>query len=76
MVIETKVYQKNQITIPSIYRKKYNIKPNDIVEWDENENGEIVLTFRKRLSLKDLKGAGTVKETTNAVKLERELYGQ
>ena len=42
MVIETKVYQKNQITIPSIYRKKYNIKPNDIVEWDENENGEIV----------------------------------
>ena len=76
MVIETKVYQKNQITIPSIYRKKYDIKPNDIVEWDENENGEIVLTFRKRLSLKDLKGAGTVKETTNAVKLERELYGQ
>ena len=76
MVIETKVYQKNQITIPSIFRKKYDIKPNDIVEWDENENGEIVLTFRKRLSLKDLKGAGTVKETTNAVKLERELYGQ
>lgn len=75
MVIETKVYQKNQITIPSIYRKKYNIKPNDIVEWDENENGEIVLTFRKKLSLKDLKGAGTVKETTNAVQLERELYG-
>ncbi len=74
MVIETKVYQKNQITIPSEVRKKYDVKPNDIVEWDENENGEVVLTFRKKLTLKDLKGKGTVKETTNAVDLQRGLY--
>ena len=74
MVIETKVYQKNQITIPSEFRKKYDIKPEDIVECDENENGEIVLTFRKKLSLKDLKGAGTLKETTNAVELVNDLY--
>ena len=54
--------------------KRYDIKPNDIVEWDDNENGEIVLNFRKRLSFKDMKAAGTVKETTDAVELVRELY--
>jgi len=38
MVVETKVYQKNQTTIPAVYTKKYNVKPEDIVEWKEDEN--------------------------------------
>lgn len=74
MVIETKVYKKNQTTIPSVYRKKYNVKPDDIVEWEENDRGEIVVSFRKRLSFRDMIGAGTLKTPTNAVQLEKELY--
>lgn len=74
MAIETKVYQKNQTTIPAKFRKKYDIKPNDIVEWEENENGEVVVSFRKKISFRDMRGAGTLKEKTNAVELEKELY--
>lgn len=74
MLIKTKVYAKNQTTIPSEFRKKYNIKPNDIVEWEENENGTITVSFRAKISFKDMEGAGTLKTPTNAVKLERKLY--
>lgn len=74
MTIETKVYKKNQTTIPARYIKKYNVEPDDIVNWDENENGELIVSFRKKLSFKDFKGAGTFKQRTNALNLEKELY--
>lgn len=74
MIFETKVYKKNQTTIPAEIRKKFNIKPDDIVEWEENENGEIMVSFRKKISFKDAKGSANVKEKTNAVELERDLY--
>ena len=51
MVIETKVYKKNQTTIPAVYRKKYDVQPDDIVEWEENDRGEIVVSFRKKAIL-------------------------
>ena len=73
-MIRTKVYARNQTTIPSEYRKKYNVQPNDIVEWEENENGELTITFRKKITFREMLGKGTIKETTNAVELEKELY--
>ena len=48
MGVETKVYQKNQTTIPTVYIKKYNVEPEDIVEWEENEDGKLYVTFRKK----------------------------
>jgi AbrB family looped-hinge helix DNA binding protein len=39
MIIETKVYNRNQTTIPSEIRNKFNIKPNDLGEWLLSENG-------------------------------------
>lgn len=74
MTIETKVYQKNQTTIPNFYRKKYNVQPEDIVQWDENEKGELVVSFRKKITMLELIGAGKKSKNTNAVELERELY--
>lgn len=74
VIIETTVYKKNQTTIPSEIRKRFNVKPDDIMLWEENKNGEIVINFRKKLSFKDMKGAGTLKEPTNAVQLEKDLY--
>ena len=72
MVIETKVYKNNQTTIPEVYRKKYDVQPGDIVEWEENDCGEIVVSFRKKLSFSDMIGVGTVKTSTNAVQLEKD----
>lgn len=73
-MIQTKVSARNQTTIPSKIRKKYNVQPNDIVEWKENSNGELKVTFRKRISFRDMMGKGTIKTTTNAVDLEKDLY--
>lgn len=73
-MIQTKVYERNQTTIPAKYRKKYNVQPNDIVEWKENEKGELTISFRKIISFKDMIGAGTLKTPTNAVQLEKEQY--
>lgn len=33
-----------------------------------------MLNFRKKVSFKDMKGSANVKEETNAVELERDLY--
>ena len=33
-----------------------------------------MVKFRKKLSFKDAKGSANVKEKTNAIELERELY--
>lgn len=74
MVVETKVYQKNQTTIPTIYSKKYNVEPGDIVEWQENEEGRLYVTFRKKVRISDMIGSGKNSNNTNAVKLEEELY--
>ena len=48
MGVETNVYQNNQTTIPTVYIKKYNVEPEDIVEWEENEDGKLYVTFRKK----------------------------
>lgn len=74
MLVKTKVYTKYQTTIPAELRKKYNIECDDIVEWEEKDNGEITVSFRKKLSFKDMEGVGSLKTKTNAVQLEKELY--
>lgn len=74
MVVETKVYQKNQTTIPTVYTKKHNVKPEDIVEWQEDDDGRLYVTFRKKVSISEMIGAGKNSKNTNAVKLEEELY--
>ncbi len=70
----TKVYSNNQITIPAEIRKKHNIKPNDIVEWREDENGKIELTFRKKVTHEDIAGIVDLPYKTNAVELKKSLY--
>ncbi len=73
MTIETIVYKTNQTTIPSFLRKKYNISPNDIVEWNE-EDGTIIVSFRKKVKVDDICGFIDLEHETNALDLEKELY--
>lgn len=74
MLVEMKVYQKNQITIPTVYSKKYNVEPGDIVEWQEDEKGRLYVTFRKKVHINDMIAAGKKSKNTNAVKSEDKLY--
>ena len=69
-LITTKVYEGNQTVIPASLRKKYNIQPDDIVEWYE-ENGEIKVHFRKKVKLEDVIGSVTLEEETDALKLKK-----
>lgn len=64
------MYEGNQTVIPAHLRKKYNIQPDDIVEWYE-EDGEIRVQFRKKVKLEDVIGSVTLKEKTDAVQLKK-----
>lgn len=72
MTIETKVSKGLQTSIPSIIREKNNIEPEDIIEWNENENGEVILSFRKKITEKDI--CGIIKDDYNydAVKSKKQ----
>jgi AbrB family looped-hinge helix DNA binding protein len=54
MMAKTKIYPKYQTTIPKEIRKKLNLKENNIIEWDINKNGKVELTFRKKVTEKDI----------------------
>lgn len=48
MIIETRIYEDKTI-IPSKYLKKYDLKEEDLVLWNENEKGELTITFKKKI---------------------------
>ncbi|KZX11548.1 hypothetical protein [Methanobrevibacter filiformis] len=74
MIATSKMYDKYQIVIPAKIRKEIGINDIDhIVEWDVNENKEVVLNFRKKITLNDVLGAGKTIEPTNAVKLKKKV---
>ncbi|MDR2829674.1 MAG: hypothetical protein LBB45_01335 [Methanobrevibacter sp.] len=55
MNVETKVYEGNQTALyPSVFRKKHNIKPNDIVKWREDEKGNIQVIFQKKVTIENV----------------------
>lgn len=71
---DSKVYKNNQILIPSEIRKKFNIKKDDIAEWVVDDEGNISLKFRKKITFDDMRGSIKLDHKTNSVKLKKELY--
>ncbi|KZX11625.1 AbrB/MazE/SpoVT family DNA-binding domain-containing protein [Methanobrevibacter filiformis] len=69
----TKLYKNNQTVVPSEIRKKFDLKPDDIIEWSINLNGKPELEFRKKSTLKDILGKVTAKEPINSVKLQKKI---
>ena len=72
-MIETKIYQRGQTTIPAEFRKEYNLTTADIVVWNKNEKGEIIVTFRKKVTIDEMIGTIKTKEKTNSVELVRSI---
>lgn len=73
-MIETKIYQRSQTTIPSEYIKEYNLTNDDIVEWKKNEKGEIIVSFRKKVTIDEMIGTIKTKDKINSVELVRSIY--
>lgn len=72
-IISTKISNGYQTVVPSEIRKKYNIEPHDIIEWNMTDKG-IKISFRKKTHFKDIMGIAESDEITDAVKLKKELY--
>jgi AbrB family looped-hinge helix DNA binding protein len=70
----TKVYNNNQISIPSKIRKRFNVKADDVVEWIEENNGEIKVNFREKSKLNDIVSIATNKKAIDSVKIQKKLY--
>ncbi len=49
MKFETRLNENKQVMIPSYYVKKYDLDFEDIVEWMENSQGEIIVKFKKNV---------------------------
>ena len=75
-MIETKIYQRGQTTIPSEYRKEYNLTKDDIVEWKKNEKGEIIVSFRKKVTIDEMIGTLKTKDKMDSVELVRSIYNE
>ncbi|MBZ9570633.1 type II toxin-antitoxin system PrlF family antitoxin [Methanobrevibacter sp. TMH8] len=78
MIAKTNIYNRYQTVIPKEIRKKINIDKEQIIEWDINDKGKVELTFRKKLTTKDMIGRYTTKKPINATnelkKMERGEY--
>lgn len=47
MRIETRINQDFQTIIPKRYVQQHNLEEGDIVQWEEKENGQLIITFKK-----------------------------
>lgn len=70
MLSKTVISKGYQTVVPSKIRKIYKIKPGDVLEWRESENGILVQLRRKR-TLKDI--IGLVKGEGDAVESKKRI---
>lgn len=48
MKIETRLNQNLETIIPTLFIEKYNLEEGDIIEWEETNDGKIMIQFKKR----------------------------
>ena len=72
----TTLYKNFQLAIPKAIRNQFkDLNVDDtILDWSINENNEIVIKPRKKVSLDDVIGIIDDDDPRNAVELKRSLY--
>lgn len=72
----TTLYKNFQLAIPKAIRNQFkDLNVNDtILDWSINENNEIIIKPRKKVSLDDVIGIIEDDDPRNAVELKRSLY--
>ncbi|MBZ9570086.1 AbrB/MazE/SpoVT family DNA-binding domain-containing protein [Methanobrevibacter sp. TMH8] len=66
----TKISKAFQTVVPSEFRKKYDIRPNDIIEWVDTKEG-IKINIRKKITDEDIAGSLTGDFSYDSVKLKK-----
>ena len=76
IIATTTLYKNYQLAIPKAIRNQFKDLTVDdtIVDWSINENNEIVIKPRKRVSLEDVLGIIEDDDPRDAVELKRSLY--
>ena len=76
-ILATTILYKNfQLAIPKAIRNQFkDLNVDDtILDWSINENNEIIIKPRKKVSLDDVIGIIEDDDPRNAVELKRSLY--
>ncbi len=55
MKIETRINGDFQTIIPKHFVQKYELKEGDIVQWEEKEDGRILMSFKKSNIFSDVR---------------------
>ena len=76
IIATTALYKNYQLAIPKAIRNKLTdlTIEGTIIDWSINENNEIVIKPRKRVSLEDVLGIIEDDDPRDAVELKRSLY--
>jgi len=56
ILANTKIYKNYQTVIPKEVRKEFNVNDDTIIEWTKTDDDELKITFRKKVTLKDVAG--------------------
>ena len=56
VLANSKIYKNFQTVIPKEVRKLYNITDDTIIEWSKTDYGDLIIKFRKKVTLKDVTG--------------------
>ena len=76
IIATTTLYKNYQLAIPKAIRNQFKdlSVENTIVDWSINENNEIIIKPRKKVSLEDVLGIIEDDDPRDAVELKRSLY--
>ena len=76
IIATTTLYKNYQLAIPKAIRNQFkDLSVEDtIIDWSINENNEIVIKPRKKVSLDDVLGIIEDDDPRDAVELKRSLY--
>ena len=74
VIATSKVQCNYRTTISKDIRKNFKIDQYTIIEWSINDDGKSELNFRRKKSLKELKGLINLDHETNSTELKNELY--
>ena len=54
ILANSKIYKNYQTVIPKEVRKEFNVNDDTIIEWTKTDDDELKITFRKKVTLKDV----------------------
>lgn len=72
----TTLYKNYQLAIPKAIRTQFKEldSTDTVIDWSINQNNEIIIKPRKKVSLEDIIGIIEDDDSRNAVELKRSLY--